>query len=128
VSNFKSVFMSVVIRNSMLATDLSHVRNFNHGGFQTVSSVTKDILYTTWIVTLGWKVTLIYKVIICLNNCPRNCGHKFDEEQQCQKTSTVHLATDSSGGSSRFFYFTTRGWVPRTVHENADPPPVVINI
>jgi hypothetical protein len=33
--------------------------------------------------------------VICLNNCPRNCGHKFDEEQQRQKTSTVHLASDS---------------------------------
>jgi hypothetical protein len=102
-SNFRSVFMSVVIGNLKLAISVScscfQPRGFPNGILRDEGHI------TTWIVTLGWKVTLIYKVQICLNNCPRNCGHKFDEEQQCQKTSTVHIATDSSGRSSRFFLF-----------------------
>ena len=98
--------MSVFIERSQLTISAScsyfQPRRFPNGILRDEGHI------TTWIVILSWKVNLNCKVIICLNNCPRNCVHKFDEEQQRQKTSTVHLATDSSGGFSRFFFILRR--------------------
>jgi hypothetical protein len=90
LSNFKSVFMSVVIGNLKLYSNIWSCSYFQPRGFP--NGILRDEGHiTTWIVTLGWKVNLICKVIY-LNNCPRNCGHKFDKEQQRQKTLTVHQA------------------------------------
>jgi hypothetical protein len=77
---------------------LSTTRGFPNGILRDKGHITTWIVVEDCgngipdIVTFGCQVNLICKVIICLNDGPRNCGYKFNEEQQRQKTLTIHQA------------------------------------